>query len=163
MRAERRTWGEVRKGSIIRAKDGVVWKVTHDGYGKVGLITRDGEKKLLDRPAPTAAVDIMYLTQPELEEMLTEQLGAEVMAVQRPGDHIYICPPWEGRRIEEMKDHLFLMHGISAKSANDPGVSAGMNTKAQLTRVHEIAHNEPNDRWRPHLHSDTIDHWEAIS
>lgn len=159
MIAKQTTWSRVQVGDFIRAKDGKTWKVKHrrdDGYW--GLVSRDGDELILtdQQVPPTAPVAVYYLSQDELEKMLVDELGAETVAVQYDGEGVYYCPPWEGKRIEEMKSHLLLMHGISATSANDPGQSAGMNSKKALTECHEEQHRSPGSRWTPHVHESTL-------
>lgn len=152
----RRTWAEVKIGSYIRAKDGVDWKVTAAKDGFWGLKSRIGESKILPAPAPSAPVDILYLTPTELENTLVETLGADYMGEIAPGAEIWTCPPWEGKRIQEMKTHLMMFHGISATSVNDPGQSAGMNSKKALTECHEETTRNPGRLHTPHVHTNNI-------
>jgi hypothetical protein len=155
----RKTWADVKVGSYIRAKDGVDWKVTAAKDGFWGLVSRAGESKILPAPKPTAPVDVLYLTPKELETALQETLGAEFTGELADGADIWQCPPWEGRNLTEMKSHLLFFHGISSVSANDPGVSAGMNSKKALTECHEETHRKPGRLHTPHVHTPTKEQW----
>ncbi len=152
MQARRKTWGDVRQDGIIRSKEGVVFKVVRINMTHVGLRTRDGESKIIKRPAATAPVDIMHLTQLEAEEMLRDQLGAELYAIKYDGEGVWKVTPFDNRKIQEMKSHLLIFHGVSSTSANDPGNSAGMNSKKALIECHNEQHASPGPRWTPHVH-----------
>lgn len=156
MRAERKTWGDVRIGTIIKDRFGVLWKVTHEKPGFRGLVARDGISKILDMQAlgikMSSPVDIMHLTQTEVEAQLKEDLGAEVYAVAYDGEGVFHCKPFNDKHLVEMKTHLTMMHGVATVSANDPGNSAGMNSKKALIECHDQQHAEPGPRWTPHVH-----------
>lgn len=155
MYAKRRTWRYVRVGSIIQSKEGVCWKVVHDGRGHVGLRTRDGEEKILKRPVETAPVDIMYLTQAEVEKQLRDELGAVLFEKINDGEQIWQCLAFDGNPgTSTMKFHLLHLHGITSLSVNDPGKSHGMTTRKQLIEAHDYDHANPGPRFVPHIHLD---------
>ena len=153
------TWGDVKIGSYIRSKDGVVWKVEHHKPGSPafwGMRKRDGETKILPAPPATAPVDIMYLNMSEAEAQLRDELGAEVFAEKYDGEGVWRCPPFNSKRIPEMKFHLELLHGVAVKSVNDPGQPAGMNSKKALIECHDAQHADPGPRWTPHIHEKEV-------
>ncbi|MBC7594902.1 MAG: hypothetical protein H7288_13355 [Kineosporiaceae bacterium] len=165
----RRTWGDVKIGSHIQAQDGIVWKVEHSKTGFWGMRNRAGDTQIVDIAklgiTATSPVDIMFLDEDEINKILVEDMGAEMVAIRydNQNDSMYYCPPWDDKNLKEMKSHLFLMHGISSISANDPGQSAGMNSKKALTECHEAQHASPSERWRPHIHTDQSDHTKETS
>lgn len=157
MYAKRETWANVSKGKIIKSREGELWKVEQSKPGFWGLRNRAGETKILPAPKPAAAVDIMYLTQAECEAQLRDDLGAELYEVLYDDKGVWQCLPFEDRRIEEMKSHLLIMHGVSSESANDPGISAGMNSKKALIECHNAQHADPGPRYTPHIHTKEVD------
>lgn len=162
MEVRDRTWAEVKKGSFVLSKKGVTWKVVRENSTHFGLQNRCGETEILPKPAGHLPAKIFYLTEAELVAMLVEQLGAELTDFKETGSNIFISRPWGEMKIQEMKSHLFLMHGVSAKSVNDPGNPAGMNSKKALTECHDHHHVKPGDRWTPHVHDeDGLHQWPA--
>jgi hypothetical protein len=165
MHAQPATWDRVKIGSYIQDPTGAVWKVEHDVVRDqvrwLGLVNREGAKRRIPAGADGTTVQLMYLTQDELVAMLEDQLGATLIAELVDGDHVWQCNPWDGMRIEEMKTHLRMMHAVIPESVNDPGQSAGMSTKKQLTECHELQHEKPHESWRPHIHTDKIPSHES--
>lgn len=153
MQASSATWADVKVGSHIKDRNGEAWKVVKSKSGFWGIQNRSGVQKIIPAPAADRAVQIMYLTQAELESMLIETLGAETHSWKLAGQTIYTTKPFEPLRIEEMKSHLWLMHGVPTISVNDPGQPAGMNSKKALIECHAAKHLKPHkERWTPHVH-----------
>lgn len=147
------TWSEVKIGTYILDLNGVTWKVIARKDGFWGIKDRDGVKKIIPAPAADRPVQVLYLTQNELESMLIETLGAETHSWRLEGQTIYTTQPFAPLRIEQMRSHLWLMHGVPAISVNDPGNPAGMNSKKALIECHDSKHLAPHkDRWTPHVH-----------
>lgn len=156
MQARETVWGEVKIGSFIKDLTGKTWKVIARKPGYWGLQDKGGDKKIIKAPAEEKPVAMLYLTRKELQAMLVEQLGAEFVAEQYDGENIFRCQPFDSMPIQQMKGHLLIMHGVSSKSVNDPGKSAGMSTKKQLIFCHDEHHKKPGPRWTAHIHSDQI-------
>lgn len=153
MRPGAATWAEVKMGTYILDLNGHAWKVIARKEGFWGIKDRDGIKKIIPAPAPGHAVQILYLTQDELETMLIKTLGAETHSWKLAGSNIYTTIPFDSRPISDMRSHLWLMHGVPSISANDPGKSAGMTNKKALIECHVASHLKPHkDHWMPHVH-----------
>lgn len=165
MEPRRKTWIEVRVGTYIQDKAGVVWKVEHSKPGFWGMRNRAGDTKIVDVAAlgirPDSPVNIMFLDQAEVEQILTEEMGAELMGLKYEGQSMFYCPPFEELRLEEMKAHVFHFHGASAVSVNDPGQPAGMNSKKALIECHEALTKNPGRIWTPHIHTNKSDQLKA--
>lgn len=160
MQAKEATWADVHQGIIVQDLNGRAWKVVLEKSSHLGLQDRDGEQKIIKRPPPDKIVNIMYLTQVELEAILVEQLGAEVEAWKSCEARIFTCKPFNDLNLIQMKSHLWLLHGVPSVSVNDPGNSAGMNSKKALIECHDAKHAEPDpERWTPHVHENDIKEW----
>lgn len=161
MKPVRKTWGDVNIGTYIQSQDGIVWKVEMHKPGFWGMRNRAGETKIVSQAelklTPSTAVDIMFLDQGEVENILIEEMGAEMMGVKYDGGSVFYCPPFESLRLEEMKSHVFHFHGVSATSVNDPGQPAGMNSKKSLIECHDAMTEKPGRIWTPHLHTNKTD------
>lgn len=157
MQARAATWADVRVGSYIQDLTGSVWKVINRKEGFWGLQNRAGEKKILTAPPADKTVKVMYLTQGEIEAKLVEDLGAEVHSWKLEGQRVLTCKPFNGLRIDMMRSHLWLMHGVPSTSVNLPGQPAGMNSKKALIECHDHKHANPHpERWTPHVHEDQM-------
>lgn len=152
MIAREATWAEVKRGSFIKDKNGMMWKVVHVKPGFYGVQNKAGEQHILKDKRPHDPVDIMYLSQKELINILETDFGAETHSIKESGHRVYITQRL-GTAPADIRSHLMLMHGeysVDVKSAK------------ALNEMHEeLHHRKKQTRWIPHIHKDRLPKGES--
>ena len=137
------TFALVGIGTYIVDKKGVTWKVTHANKTHLGMVNRDKDERIINRPSPEHPVTILSHTDEEREAMLRAELGAVDEALMPTGSQVWVAPPWVTMTREDRIAHLQLMHGVAI---------VGDVSNADLEKAHKT--NLEGAGAMPHVHGD---------
>lgn len=144
------TWHEVQVGMYVQDSQGVTWRVEDQRDGKILLQGRSEDRRVIDRPVDTTGVTVLEPTDDEALSLVENMLGGTVVAQRLAEIQPWTCPPLR-HRLQEIHNHMFLMHGVWTAS--------GPNSKSveKLLAAHKDDHltlPHVSHAWVEHIHKE---------
>lgn len=134
--------------AYVQDRQGQTWRVEAERDGKVLLLGRNQDRKVIDRPPPTMGVTVLEPTDDEALALVESTLGASVIARGEQGASHWTCPPLV-RRLDVIHTHFFTMHGIWTKSGP---MSKSLEKLLEEHRADHLTEPHVSHAWVEHRH-----------